>query len=86
MGKKVKIITLVSLAGPDMSLTAGDEWEVDEAVAEARIALGLALPVDPPVERQTVTHGEQQVETAAVDPAAETRAARPRRQEKKKDA
>lgn len=85
MGRKVTVITLVSVAGTDFTLTAGDEWELDAEVAEARIAAGLARPVDPPAARQAVTHGEQRAETAAVDPAAETRAPRGRRQEKQND-
>lgn len=86
MGRKVKVITLVSVAGADFTLTAGDEWELDEAVADIRIAAGLARPIDPPVKRQVAKHGEQRAETAAVDPAAETRTPTPRRQEKKSDA
>lgn len=66
--KLVKIRTLVSLAGPDISLTAGDEWEVTEEVAEARIALGLAEPIDPPAQRRTVGRAGQEAETASVKP------------------
>lgn len=66
MGKKVKIRTLVALAGPTMSLASGDEWEVDEEVAEARIRLGLAEPIEPPATRRTVNPAGQHAQTAAV--------------------
>lgn len=66
MGKRVKIRTLVALAGPTMSLAAGDIWEVDEAVAAERIKLGLAEPVEPPAKRQAVQRAGVKAETAAL--------------------
>lgn len=68
MGKKVKIRTLVSMAGPNISLAGGDIYEVDEHVAIARIAAGLAEPVDNPGERQGVNRAGQPLETAALAP------------------
>ncbi len=66
MPKRVKIRTLVALAGPAMSLAAGDIWEVDEAVAKVRIAAGLAEAVEEekPAPRETVRRGGQEAETA----------------------
>jgi hypothetical protein len=66
--KRVTIRTLVALAGADISLAAGDEWEVDEDVAHARIALGLAEAIEPPAARRHVTRGGQAAETAAIEP------------------
>lgn len=66
--KMVKIRTLVALAGPDFSLPKGGIWEVTEETAEARIALGLAEPFDPPAQRATVSRGGKQAETASVKP------------------
>lgn len=69
MGRTVMVITLVAVSGDGICLAAGDEWELPEASARERIRLGLARPIDAP---------QGAVETAAVMPAAETRAARRR--------
>jgi hypothetical protein len=73
--RKVKIRTLVALSGADISLAAGDEWEVDEEVAEARIAAGLAEAIDPApapaTERRTTKRAGKTVETTSTAPAEE---------------
>lgn len=83
MGRAVTIITTVAVSGEGICLSAGDLWEVSEDVAAVRINLGLARPVDESEPRETVVHGGQEVETAAVVPPVETRAA-PRRAPRKR--
>lgn len=83
MGRTVTIITTVSVSGEGICLAAGDPWQVDEDVAAERIRLGLARPADASEPRQAVEHGDQEVETAAVVPPVETRAA-PRRAPRKR--
>jgi len=75
--QQVTIRTLVAMAGPGLSLAAGDTYEVDEEVATARIAAGLAEAVEPPADvppavaipaaqRRSVTRGKQTDETTAL--------------------
>lgn len=83
MGRTVTIITTVAVSGTDICLAAGDPWDVSEEVAAARIAAGLARPVDDAEARLRVERDGRATETAAVTPA-ESRAAsrRPARRQK----
>ena len=67
MAKMVRIRVVEPLAGLDFSLAAGHEYDVDEEVAKARVAAGLAEYVDEPAARSSVRRGTQQAETATKD-------------------
>lgn len=61
----MKVINLVSWAGLDFSYLPGQEIEVDDHVGLARIAAGLAAPVDP------VAHPADQPEDVPSSPQVE---------------